>query len=36
MGDRDAALQTWQELIKINPNFRTPTGQTIKELVEKL
>jgi len=36
MGDRDAALQTWQELIKINPDFRTPTGQTIKELVEKL
>lgn len=36
MGDRDAAIQTWEELIKINPNFRTPTGQTIKELVEKL
>ena len=36
LGDRDAALQTWQELIKINPDFRTPTGQTIKELVEKL
>jgi tetratricopeptide (TPR) repeat protein len=36
LGNRDAALQIWQELIKINPNFRTPTGQTIKELVEKL
>jgi tetratricopeptide (TPR) repeat protein len=36
LGDRDAALQTWRELIKINPDFRTPTGQTIKELVEKL
>lgn len=36
LGDRDAAMQTWQELIQINPNFRTPTGQTIKELVEKL
>lgn len=36
IGDREAALQTWQELIKINPDFRTPTGQTIKELVEKL
>ena len=36
LGNREAALQIWQELIKINPNFRTPTGQTIKELVEKL
>lgn len=36
LGDRDAAVQTWQELIKINPNFRTPTGQTIQELVDKL
>jgi tetratricopeptide (TPR) repeat protein len=36
LGDREAALQTWQELIKINPNFQTPTGQTIKGLVEKL
>ncbi len=36
LGDREAALQTWQELIKINPDFRTPAGQTIKELVERL
>ncbi len=36
LGNRDEALQAWQELIKINPNFRTPTGQTIKELMEKL
>jgi tetratricopeptide (TPR) repeat protein len=35
-GNRDAALQTWQELIKINPNFQTTSGQTIKEFVEKL
>jgi tetratricopeptide (TPR) repeat protein len=36
LGNREAAMETWQELIKINPSFRTPTGQTIKELVEKL
>ena len=36
LGDRDAALLTWRELININPNFRTPNGQTIKELIEKL
>ena len=36
LGNKDAAMQTWQELININPNFRTPMGQTIKELLEKL
>ncbi len=36
LGNRDAALQTWQELIEINPNFVTTSGQTIKEFVEKL
>jgi len=36
LGNRDAARQAWEELMKINPNFRTPTGQTLKELIEKL
>jgi cytochrome c-type biogenesis protein CcmH/NrfG len=36
LGNRDAARQTWAELMKINPNFQTPTGQTIKDLIEKL
>ncbi len=36
LGNRDAAMLTWQELIQINPNFRTTSGQTIKEFVEKL
>jgi tetratricopeptide (TPR) repeat protein len=36
LGDREAANQTWQALIQINPNFRTTSGQTIKEFVEKL
>lgn len=36
LGNRDAAMLTWQELIKINPNFRTTSGQTIKEFIEKL
>ncbi|UCE40258.1 MAG: tetratricopeptide repeat protein [Candidatus Aminicenantes bacterium] len=34
LGNRDAALQVWQELIKLNPNFQTTSGQTIKEFVE--
>ena len=36
LGNRDAAMQTWQELIKINPNFQTTSGQTLKEFVDKL
>jgi tetratricopeptide (TPR) repeat protein len=33
LGNRDAAMQTWQELIKINPNFITTSGQTIEVFV---
>jgi tetratricopeptide (TPR) repeat protein len=36
MGNRDEAMKTWQELIAINPNFITTSGQTIKEFLEKL
>ncbi len=36
LGNRDAARKAWEELLKINPDFRTPTGQTLKELIEKL
>lgn len=35
LGKRDLAMKTWQELIKINPNFLTTSGQTIKEFVDK-
>ena len=35
LGNRDAALQAWQELVKINPNFQTTSGQSIKEFIEK-
>jgi tetratricopeptide (TPR) repeat protein len=34
MGNRDAAIEAWQELVKINPNFQTTSGQTIKEFVD--
>lgn len=36
LGNRDAARKAWEELMKINPDFRSPTGQTLKELLEKL
>ena len=36
LGNQEAAKQIWGELMEINPNFRTPTGQPIKDLIEKL
>lgn len=33
-GFQDEAVKVWQELSKINPNFRIPDGRTIKELLE--
>lgn len=36
LGSREEAKQTWKELMAINPDFRAPNGQTIKEIVEKL
>lgn len=32
----EAAILAWQELIKINPNFKTPNGQSVKDMLEKL
>lgn len=36
LGNREAAMDTWNELIQINPNFITTSGQTIKEFIGKL
>lgn len=35
VGFRDEAVKIWRELSKINPNFRTPDGRTIREFLEK-
>ena len=36
LNDLDGAIQAWQELVKRNPAATSPTGQPIKDLVEKL
>ncbi len=30
------ALKAWEDLLKINPDARTPSGQSLKGMVEKL
>ncbi len=34
VGFQDEAVKVWQELSKINPNFRTPDGGTITDLLK--
>jgi lipoprotein NlpI len=34
VGFQDEGLKIWQELSKINPNFRTPEGTTITDLLK--
>jgi len=34
VGFQDDAVKVWQELSKINPNFRTPDGRTITDLLK--
>ena len=36
LDDRVEAFQSWDELVKLNPNFRTPTGQTIVQMMTGL
>jgi cytochrome c-type biogenesis protein CcmH/NrfG len=36
LNDLDGAIQAWQELVKRNPAATSPTGQPVKDLVEKL
>jgi len=35
VGFQDEGVKVWQELSKINPNFRTPAGTTIMDLIKK-
>lgn len=36
LNDLDGAINSWEELVKINPDAISPTGQPVKNLVEKL
>ncbi len=34
LGRGEEAVQTWQDLVAINPDFRTPSGQRLKDVLE--
>jgi cytochrome c-type biogenesis protein CcmH/NrfG len=36
LNDLDGAIQAWEELVKRNPAATSPSGQPVKDLVEKL
>jgi len=36
LNDFDGAIQTWQELVRRNPAATSPSGQPVKDLVERL
>jgi len=36
LNDLDGAVQAWQELLKRNPAATSPSGQPVKDLVEKM
>ena len=36
LDDRIGAFQSWDELVILNPNFRTPNGQTIVQMMNGL
>jgi tetratricopeptide (TPR) repeat protein len=36
LDDRVGAFQSWDELVKLNPNFRTPNGRTIVQMINGL
>jgi cytochrome c-type biogenesis protein CcmH/NrfG len=36
LNDLKGAIRAWEELVKMNPKATSPTGQPVKDLVEKL
>lgn len=36
LNDLEGAIRAWKELVKMNPKATSPTGQPVKDLVEKL
>jgi tetratricopeptide (TPR) repeat protein len=36
LDDIEGTIQTWEELVKLNPQAKSPTGQPVKDLVENL
>lgn len=34
LNDTEGAIRSWEELVRINPEYTTPTGQKIKDMVD--
>ncbi|MFH1102835.1 MAG: tetratricopeptide repeat protein [Pseudomonadota bacterium] len=34
LNDTEGAIRSWEELVRINPGYTTPTGQKIKDMVD--
>jgi cytochrome c-type biogenesis protein CcmH/NrfG len=34
LNDAKGAIRAWEDLIRVNPDYKMPTGQTVKEMVE--
>lgn len=33
LGDKSGGIQAWQQVVAINPNFTSPNGQSLKDLI---
>ncbi len=36
MKDRDAAIQTWKELVQLHPDAKAPNGQLVSEIIDEV
>ncbi len=36
LNNPEVTIKTWEELVKINPDFRSPTGQLLKDMIDSL
>ena len=36
LNDKEGAIKAWEKLVSINPNAQTPTGQSVRELINKV
>ena len=35
LNDVDGAVKVWEELVKLNPDAKTPSGQSVKEMLQR-
>ena len=35
LNDIEGAVKAWEELVKLNPDAKTPSGQSVKEMIQK-